>query len=248
MSRVLCLIAVGLADLAVLSGAPAATTIPLGGMLVLVLPGYAWLGAVRQHESQPLARGALIVMASMGLAIVVGLGLNLLPGGLTRCAWVAGLSFVTVAGVATSWMRRGAIPGPDRSFATLRGTSPATGLKITFVILLVGATGAISVASQNAWIERQHFSELALTPSGAAPVVHVRNLEGRRITYTMTVWVNGRRTTTFPVRLGAGSHLTRPLDAAVVRRRGAATLKVTLDRPGAPSPYRVVFLRQPKHA
>lgn len=245
MSRVLCLIAVVLATFAVLSGAPPAITIPLGGMLVLVLPGYAWLGAVRQHESQPLARAALIVMASMGLAIVVGLGLNLLPGGLTRSGWVAGLSLVTVAGLATSWMCGGVISGPSRPFATLRGT---TGLKITLVILLVGATGAISVASENAWIERQHFSELALTRSGAAPVVYVRNLEGRGITYTMTVWVNRRRTARFPVRLDAGSHFTRPLDAAVVARRGGATLKVTLDRPGGPSPYRVVFLRQPKHA
>jgi uncharacterized membrane protein len=214
-------------------------------MLVLVLPGYAWLGAVRHHEPQPLASGALVVMASIGLAIVLGLELNLVSGGLTRSAWVAGLSFVTVAGLATSWIRGRAIPEPSRPFATLRGPPPATGVKITVVILLVGATGGISVASQKAWIERQHLSELALIRSGAVPVVYVRNLEDRRITYTVTVSVGQQRVTRFRVRLGSGSHFTRPLNTAPV---GTATLKVTLDRPGALSPYRVVFLRERKHA
>lgn len=244
MGRAVCLVAVVLATVAVLSGAGSALTIPLGAMLVLVLPGYAWLGAVRHHELQPLASGVLVVMASIGLAIVLGLELNLLPGGLTRSAWVAGLSLVTVAGLATSWARGRTTPGPNRPFATLRGPSPATAFKITVVILLVGATGAVSVASQNAWIERQHLSELALARSGAVPVVYVRNREGRRITYTVTVWVGRQRATRFQVRLGSGSRFTRPLNTAPV---GTATLKVTLDRPGAPSPYRVVFLRERKH-
>jgi uncharacterized membrane protein len=248
MGRAVCLVAVTLATVAVLSNAGPALTIPLGAMLVLVLPGYAWLGAVRHHEPQLLANGALVVMASMGLAIVLGLELNLLPGGLTRHKWVAGLSLVTVTGLATSWMRGRAIPGPSHPFSTLRGPSSATGLKIIVVILLFGATGSISVASQNAWIERQHFSELALTRSGEVPVVYVRNLEGRRITYTVTVWVGRQRTTRFRVRLGSGRRFTRPLNATPVRRSDKATLKVTLDRPGAPLPYRTVFLRRPKYA
>lgn len=248
MGRAVCLVAAVLATVAILAGAGRPLTIPLGAMLVLVLPGYAWLGAVRHHEPQPLASGALVVMASMGLAIVLGIGLNLLPGGLTRGSWVAGLSLVTVAGLATSWMRGRAIAGPCRPFVAFREASPSTVLKITLVILLVGATGAISVASQDAWIERQHFSELALSRSGTAPVVHVRNMEGRSVTYTVTVRLNRQRVTRFRVRLRSGSRFTRPLDAAPVRRTGDATLKVVLDRPGARSPYRVVFLRQRQHA
>jgi len=248
MGRAFCLVAAVLATVAVLSGAVPALTIPLGAMLVFVLPGYAWLGAVRHHEPQPLASGALVVMASVGIVIVLGLGLNLFAGGLTRSTWVAELSLVTVAGLAMSSMRGCASSGLNWPFATPRGASPATVLKITLAILLVGATGGISVASQNAWIERQHFSELALTRSGASPGVYVRNLEGRRITYTVTVWVNRQRAIRFRVRLGSGSHFTRRLDNAPVRRRGEATLKVTLDRPGARSPYRVVLLRPTKRA
>lgn len=248
MGRAVCLLAVMIANVAVLSDAGPVFTIPLGTMLVLVLPGYAWLGAVRHHEPQSLANGALVVMASTGLAIVLGLELNLLPSGLTRIAWVAGLSAVTAAGLATSWIRGRSLPRPDRPFPMLRGPSAATGLRISIVIVLVGATGGISVASQNAWIERQRFSELALTHSGAVPGVYIRNLEGRQITYTVSTWVGQRQVTRFRVRLGSGRHFARPLNARLVPRDSEATLKVTLDRPGAPSPYRTVLLRQSKHA
>jgi len=247
VGRIVCLVATVLAAAAVLRGAGLALTIPLGAILVLVLPGYAWLGMLRHRESEPLARGALIVMTSIGLAIVLGLGLNFLSGGLTSRAWALGLTAVTVTGLAASLFRGRSGPRDGRPLARVRAMSPATGLKITLIILLVAATGALSVVSQKKWLGRQHLSVLALSRSSAAPIVYVRNLEGRPITYTLTVWVDRRVSTRWQIRLGSGHQFNRALDRAVMRNHKVSTLKVTLDRAGTPSPYRVVFIRRPAH-
>ena len=240
-------------------------TVPAGLLLVLVLPGYVWVHAFFEGDSQPLVRPALIVGSSLGITMVVGLLADVMPDGVTRGDWCIGFEVAVVLGVVVTLVRaalgapaersaskppaqrEGSVPGGTRlavfdgALSTRRLAMIAAEV-LSLVVLLV-ATGWISVTSESKWEARQHFSALSIAGVGSQkPTVEVTNHEGRGVTYTVKADLFNRQVLADSLRVPAGQ--TRRLVLAhILAPLRPAQLLVTLDRPGARSPYRQVWLR-----
>ncbi len=234
-------------------------TVPSGLLLVLVLPGYVWVHAFFRGDAQPLVRPALIVASSLGITMLVGLAANEMPDGITRTDWCIGFEAAVVIGVVVTlvraalvprgelivyqhlmWRRSGGVPGAPlqmtRRFALI------TAEVLSLAVLLVAA-GWISVRSESNWEARQHFTALSVAGVGTQrPTVEVTDHEGKEVNYTLTASLLGRQILTESLAVRSGQ--TRQLAlAGVVAPLRPGKLLITLDRPGASSPYRQVWLR-----
>jgi hypothetical protein len=231
-------------DLAlVLVGAPEWARIPFGLLMVLVLPGYVWQMALSSGDDTPLRMLVITVMSSIGIAIVTGLLLNVIPGGLTARTWAVALTVIAGVGVITSLVSGGGKhtphSTPSKILPTLR---PAAGIKIAAALGCVLVAGAISLSSQHAENASEHFTTLSLKGiNGNTPTVTVANHQGRRASYQLSVSADGQLLSTELITLGAGSRVTKSLSPYVPSSSQASLIRVTLALPGSATIYRDVW-------
>ena len=106
--------------LTVLLGAPAGVRVPLGLLVTLVVPGLCAFHAVQRRPVRSLSEVAVSIAAAVGLVILLGIVLNLLPVGLTPLSWSLGLLDVTLALAAVCVLR-----SPERVRTTPARSMPA---------------------------------------------------------------------------------------------------------------------------
>jgi len=225
----------------VLAGAPEWMRIPFGLLTVLVLPGYVWQTVFRSHDRTPLRGLLMTVMASVGIAIVTGLLLNAVPGGLTARSWAVALTIIVELGVAADWATRRQKAPPDTP-AVRTVLRPATALKILAAAGCVVTAAAISLSSQHTLNASEHFATLSLAGiNSRSPVVTVANHQGRRASYQLSVFTNGKLRGTERIALDAGSHISKNLKDYVQSTSPTSLIRVTLRVPGSSTIYRDVW-------
>ncbi|HET9074342.1 MAG TPA: hypothetical protein VFN48_07165 [Solirubrobacteraceae bacterium] len=131
-----------------------------------------------------------------------------------------------------------AVPGPSRILVLGLGSLGALGL-VTALLAIV----LVSVSSQAALNDRQHFTALSVTVAGGrTPILRISNHEGQPVTYTLVARLGSRQLRTVRLTVNSGASETLALTGVTPSRR-RERLSVVLDRPGRPTPYREVWLR-----
>ncbi len=74
--------------------------------LVLFLPGYAVLEALRPRHLDVVQRLLTSIAVSFAVAILAGVALNWVPGGINRTSELSALSGITMLAAGVAWIRR----------------------------------------------------------------------------------------------------------------------------------------------
>lgn len=227
LSAVMCLVAGVAVVTAFGSDSATPASIAVGSAFLLVAPGYALVAALFPAAPGRVARAgdgggedtpalveriALAVGASLALAVVAGVGLSVLPWGLTAGTVVAGLGTTTVACVLVAAGRRrrrstggsGTVDAPAASpSAPAVGGRSSLGLALCGAVavgwigfLLLGGAGAGTAGFTEFALLTQDDGEYVASGYPSQFVaneprsVHlsIENREGRRTTYTVGVF------------------------------------------------------------
>ena len=81
-------------------------TVLLLSPLVLFLPGYTLIEALRPPHLDVLGRLVTSIAMSFAVVILLGIALNWLPGGIARASELGSLSGITILAAAVAWFRR----------------------------------------------------------------------------------------------------------------------------------------------
>jgi hypothetical protein len=238
-----------LAAIDVLAHVPVVVRAPAGLLLVLVLPGWPWL-LLGQRQRRTLETAALIVAASLGITMVTGLILDVLPCHLTRSSWSLGLFAATLLGSAVLWLRSSRLPS---ALTTSRGgPRPASwsvrqlallGAGSLMLLALLAVIAVVSVESQHASYRQEHFTVLSLNATSPDVLaVEVVDHEEAAVEYRVTAISQGKQVFVRRFVLGAGKAVTVrvrvPADTVLLDAR----LQIRLYRAGRADPYRSLSL------
>ena len=168
--------------------------------LLFVLPGYTLVEALfHQKLLNSTYRLVLSLGLSLALAILGGLMLNVLPGGLQALSWAVFLGLLTtVFALFAAYLRR-RVPGRE---VQVQGTRPQMlGLNVsTYLVGLAITMAILSVLYAVIGVEQQPhpgFTQLWMLPAaqtGTRDAVRlgVRNFEATAVTYRVTITMNGK--------------------------------------------------------
>lgn len=129
----------------VLLDVPGPVLVPAGLLLCLVLPGYATAGLLRVavlRTGSVWRTGCVVVLGSLVITIVLGLGLDVVAR-LDRTSWAVALGAVTVVLALAGTIR----PAPAGRPFRLAVPHPLTALSVAGVVVLLAAALVISVRS-----------------------------------------------------------------------------------------------------
>ncbi|GAB4215670.1 MAG: hypothetical protein OHK0022_55840 [Roseiflexaceae bacterium] len=120
----------------------------VGVPLVLITPGYALAAALfpRPTLDGP-ARLLLALCLSLGVSVLCGFGLNLLPWGLRAETWAIGLGALTLACCGLALIRRlraGLPPNPAQDAPSRLGLGPGQALLLGLALAVVAGTIALA--------------------------------------------------------------------------------------------------------
>jgi uncharacterized membrane protein len=224
--------------------------------LVIALPGYA-LTAALIPDRQALGRTERTLFGvglSIVVTILVALGLNQLPAGITNLTVAVSLAAVTLGCVVVGLVRRrsgattdtGAEPG--ESAVEVRREAPsrfgpellALAVILTVAAVFVGVLGTIRAPEPG-------FTELWLVNGTAANSVQVgiRNQEGTDLSYRLEIETAGQVLKTAQIDLASGQQTVQTIQLPPLT--GTSPESVTarlyrLDQPAASPPYRTTLL------
>jgi Protein of unknown function (DUF1616) len=216
---------------------PVAVSVLVAVPLVLVLPGYALLEALRSAPLDGGQRLVLVPALSVALDIAVALVVNFIHSGLTARSWAIGIAAVAVAAAVVALLR-GADDGlrPERSGIRLRWVDLAA-FALTGAVLI----GAVVVARTPVSAKRAQGYTILSVVRGPKSTVKVDVQSGELETKRYRLLVAGNhvvyRNTTF--RLAPGARLAKSVTIADPHNAIRATLYLV----GSKRPYRHVFLR-----
>ena len=131
----------GLAATGPLDGVPVARIL-VSLPLVLLLPGYAFVGALFPRREMPAVERLLMTLgASIALAIVTGLVLGISPLGIGPRTWPAALVAETLILVVLCWLRRvrAGVAGPRPRVSRM----PLRGVVLMAISLLIVADAVL---------------------------------------------------------------------------------------------------------
>jgi uncharacterized membrane protein len=241
---------------AVQVSAPLAIRVPLGLVVAVIMPGFLGFRAVRRRVPNTLADAAVGLIGSVGILVVLGIALNLLPTGLTPTSWAIALTvLLTVLGAVGDYRREAPEPidfvKPRRarrgSWLPRRLEVVRTG-QLLFSIALLCTGAAITVNSQYVESDSQHLTEMWIVSDGDQHVVHVRNEEGTAVNYEMVTSVVDGVDSTTRIRLTDGAEWTTTIVEPPRLNLPASTpfpVSVSLYRGDEESVYRQVRINRP---
>ncbi len=214
---------------------------------VLLVPGYAWVLALRRWTSwAPKAADAIAFGVALSFAGVAfgGIALSALSIPLTTTSWALLVAALTTPALAAVLAPVRARPSVLTAWSRDR---PRVGVAVLAAGLVVAAAlaAAVIVSLRSDAIDRVPTTELGLRrTTGAAGerllAVDVRNGEGRAITYTLRLRSAAGEISRAERRLPAGAAWVQLLDLAAVRPGGLA-ISARLFRADRPRlPYREV--------
>lgn len=232
--------------------------------LLIALPGYA-LTAALIPDRQSLGRTERTVLGvgmSIVLVILSGLGLNLLPAGITNVTMSVTLATISLAATGIGIARRRGQPdhepgadldGPEvgdvpEAVAGRRRERPngygpeflALAVILTVAAVFVGVLGAVRAPATQ-------FTQFWLL-SGSDPnviQVGIRDEEGQPVQYRIEVETQGQVLRSAEIDLGQGEDTIQTIKLPVLT--GVTPQTVTarlfrLDQPGATVPYRTTLI------
>jgi uncharacterized membrane protein len=220
-----------------------------GALLALLLPGYVWTLPYVRDEWSRLARPAFALAASVGMSIVLGLLLDIVPGGLTRQSWSLGLEILICVGAIVVCLRRAPEPATgDRRFLSFRlriERSLIVGAQAITLLAMLGVAAWLTLSSQHhtntSALER--FTSLAIRGGGASgPDVRVMNHDQKDGRYVLVADVGGRTVSSANIRVGSNETLRLHLKVPAPSLTSTAVLSVTLKRRGEDGAMRKVWL------
>jgi hypothetical protein len=208
----LAILLVAAANVAALAGSGTPLR-PLGAIvLVLVVPGMAFALAARQTlETTEVV--LWVALSSIAVVILVGLLLDLIPGGLSERNWLVALDLVALVSIASlRWgpalPRRRPAAGMVKA-ALAPGAVVVAAVAIAAVAVVVGVHGARTA-------DRSHsFVQLWAVPSGRQLEIGARGAATpSSARYRIVLFRNGARLRQYAFRLPSGRdwrrHLTLP--------------------------------------
>jgi hypothetical protein len=216
----------------------------IGGLTAVLLPAIALAWAGRRTASVEWMDVVPAAALGIGIVVLLGLGLNLLPFGLNRWSWL--LSGVLML-IAAWGLNRGRSPG-------LPSLSRPIGLTASGWVMLGAAAmlaaGALTIARLGVVTPAEAFTQLWIGPgSDTANTVQVgvQNDEGETTEYRLDVLVDGTLVGSWsPIRLGPGERWTAE---AAITVPADEELEARLYRTAQPDElYRRVALRGPVQA
>lgn len=232
--------------------APTPVRAPAALLLVLVLPGCPWL-LYHHRPRHPPETVALTVAASLGLTMIIGLLINLLPWGLTSGSWSVGMLVVSLLGLVNLWVRTRqpelAPPPPspaDRRVRPRRASLGRLALRAGgggLALALLAWLAVVSVRSQHAAYRREHFTVLSLDRASADVLtVGVVDHEEATVSYRLVAVSQGSDVFTRRISLRSGHSA-----AVAVRVPGDTVLLdspliIRLSREGQHGVYRSLTL------
>ncbi|HYK95036.1 MAG TPA: hypothetical protein VE011_04090 [Candidatus Dormibacteraeota bacterium] len=162
-------------------------------LVVLILPGIVL--AITRRPVESLRRLDLFLVASalsLGCIAIGGLVLNLIPGGLSRTAWL-GLVAVLLLAIAV-FARRGLPPLRRESWVR-----PTNGQALAMVAACVLMMVSLLIARAGVKQPSEPFSALWVVPAGSGMVkIGLDNQELATTTYRVDVTVGGIIQRSFP--------------------------------------------------
>jgi hypothetical protein len=208
----------------------------VAGLAAVGLPAVALAWALGRGSSRDPSEMVVLAALPVGLIVLGGLALNLLPAGLGRLPWLA----FALAVLAVAWLlardRELALPTialPERPPTLRAALVPAAA---------VLAVAAIVIASTAHIDPDEHFSELWITPpttAGATTTIGVRNDEGQPQDYRVDLVRDGQVLRSWPVSLAPGETWT----TGVSETPGSTRLEALLYRADdTATVYRQVWL------
>lgn len=234
----------GVALIAGLIDGPTALRVVTGLPLVLLLPGYAATELVLPR-SAPMGRFERLVLnvgLSIALCVVLGLVLDLLPGGLTTDSWTLALAGITLALCTTvALTRRARADARKPTRPTLSGARAAVLYGVSGAVLV----GAFLIARGGAVRQEEQatFTQLWALPAHRAsqPAVRigVRSFERSTTNFRVVVRLRHRTLRIWPritLQRGAQWEVRDPLPS--LRPNGPVV--VVLSRSGRSGAYRSV--------
>jgi uncharacterized membrane protein len=224
--------------------APGVLRVPASLLFLLLLPGAVWVPLRPQSQRAPFETAALVVATSMGVAVVAGIIINLLPGGLTRTSWTAALLMAVIAGAALSlWRDRGAEPLRWRPGRLSRREVAFSLVNLVVLCGLVAVTAWVSVSSENAWKAKEHFTVLSLNGTSERKLVFgVVDHEGTSVRYRLVATIANKQLLSREVALSSGKSTEIPVDVPVDYAFSDSRLDIQLYRVGRTAVYRSLWL------
>ena len=216
---------------------PVAASVAVAVPLVLVLPGYALLEALRASAIGGAQRLVLVPSLSIALDIAVALVVNFVHSGLTRRSWAIGIAAVVVAAALVAVFR--AVEGEPRS--ERRGVSLRWLDLAAFAVAGAVLGGAVVVARTPVSAKQAQGYTILSVVRGPKSTVKVDVQSGELETKHYRLLVAGNhvvyRNTTFG--LAPGARLTKSVKIADPHN----AIRATLFLAGSKRPYRHAFLR-----
>lgn len=162
--------------------------------LVFILPGAAILDAVApRYRLGSLERWAISIGISLGIAILGGFLLNLMPQGLQASTWALLLGLVTLGAVGVSFLKHREMPA-EVPAAGSKPPAPAVILMVLSAILVIGAVGLARASTTSL---SSNFTQLWMTPAGSSQPnvldVGITNMEATTVNYWLVVNRGGQQ-------------------------------------------------------
>ncbi len=157
----------------------------IGGLLLVVLPGYLVVAPALRDRLGSAGAFAVAGATAIGLIALGGLVLNLLPDGLSPMMW---LGYVAVLLVLGAVLHRPRLPRTPR-FTTQRHEVLLVSLGAALMVL------SLAVAIDTAGYPTESFTQLSIAAAsdGASPAVQVtvKSYELTDTVFRVEVWRNG---------------------------------------------------------
>ncbi len=226
----------------------------LGVPLVIALPGYA-LTAVLIPDRAALGRTERTVLAvgmSIAVVILVALGLNQLPAGITNLTVAVAVSAITLLCTAVAAIRRRREPAaapadPADADDAQHEASKRFGPELLALAVILTVAAVFVAVLGTVQAPQPGFTQLWMLDGATANSIQVgiRDQEGSAIQYRLEIETQGQILRTSEIDLASGQEALQTINLPALSGSSPQTVTARLyrlDQPSASTPYRTTLL------